>query len=202
MLGDHIPYQDPVTQSQKKAEAAGKNQTLSDIAPQPLRTFHVNDGETNDKLFVGNQIVTSKYTVVNFLPKNLVDQFSKLANIYFLGMMILQVSTTLLTPPLVKFCSIYFTVLKIDNTSNLNHKWTADNPSAVDVRHHRICSQRYIRRLEEASCGQHGKHQIGAPSRPPNHHIRDGLVEEPESRRSRQDHIRPVLPCRYHISKI
>jgi hypothetical protein len=46
----------------------------------------------NSKLFVGNHIVTSKYTVINFLPKNLVDQFSKLANIYFLAMMILQVS--------------------------------------------------------------------------------------------------------------
>jgi phospholipid-translocating ATPase len=63
------------------------------MAPQPLRTFHVNDSDTNTKLFVGNQIVTSKYTVINFLPKNLVDQFSKLANIYFLAMMILQVRT-------------------------------------------------------------------------------------------------------------
>jgi hypothetical protein len=70
----------------------------------------VNDGETNDKLFVGNQIVTSKYTVVNFLPKNLVDQFSKLANIYFLGMMILQVSTPYLHR-FVKFGSINFPVL-------------------------------------------------------------------------------------------
>lgn len=110
LLGDHIPYQDAAAQNQKKAEAGGKNQTLSDIAPQPLRTFNVNDGETNDKLFVGNQIVTSKYTVVNFLPKNLVDQFSKLANIYFLGMMILQVSTPYLHR-FVKFGSINFPVL-------------------------------------------------------------------------------------------
>ena len=57
--------------------------------PQPLRTFRVNKKKDNAKLFVGNQITTSKYTVVSFLPKNLIDQFSKLANIYFLAMMIL-----------------------------------------------------------------------------------------------------------------
>ena len=57
--------------------------------PQPLRTFKVNKKKDNTKLFVGNQITTSKYTVVTFLPKNLIDQFSKLANIYFLAMMIL-----------------------------------------------------------------------------------------------------------------
>ena len=54
--------------------------------------------------------MTSKYTVVNFLPKNLVDQFSKLANIYFLGMMILQVSTPYLHL-FVKFGSINLPVL-------------------------------------------------------------------------------------------
>ena len=124
MLGDHIPYQDPTTQNQKKGETGGKNQTISDIAPQPLRTFHVNDSETNDKLFVGNQIVTSKYTVVNFLPKNLVDQFSKLANIYFLGMMILQVSTPIPTSTVMGnsgLSNINLPVLNIDNTPNLNY---------------------------------------------------------------------------------
>jgi hypothetical protein len=41
--------------------------------------------------FKGNTVVTSKYTKVNFLPKNLTKQFSNLANVYFLLMMILQV---------------------------------------------------------------------------------------------------------------
>ena len=31
-----------------------------------------------------NRIQTSKYTCVSFVPKNLYEQFSKLANIYFL----------------------------------------------------------------------------------------------------------------------
>jgi len=31
-----------------------------------------------------NSIQTTKYNVVNFIPKNLMEQFSKLANVYFL----------------------------------------------------------------------------------------------------------------------
>jgi Phospholipid-translocating ATPase N-terminal len=68
------------------------NATASDLLPQSLRTYFINEIEQNGKLFQLNNIVTSKYTVFNFLPKNLIDQFSKLANIYFLAMMILQVS--------------------------------------------------------------------------------------------------------------
>lgn len=32
----------------------------------------------------GNEIHTSKYNLLTFLPKNLIEQFSKLANFYFL----------------------------------------------------------------------------------------------------------------------
>ena len=31
-----------------------------------------------------NHIQTSKYTCLTFIPKNLMEQFSKLANVYFL----------------------------------------------------------------------------------------------------------------------
>ena len=34
--------------------------------------------------FRDNRIKTSKYTFVTFLPKNLIEQFSKMANVYFL----------------------------------------------------------------------------------------------------------------------
>lgn len=38
-----------------------------------------------------NKICTSKYTLVNFVPKNLFEQFHRVANIYFLSLVILQV---------------------------------------------------------------------------------------------------------------
>jgi phospholipid-transporting ATPase len=37
-----------------------------------------------------NSIKTSKYTSLNFLPKNLIVQFSKVANVYFLIIGIMQ----------------------------------------------------------------------------------------------------------------
>ena len=40
-----------------------------------------------------NRITTSKYTAVSFLPKNLFEQFQRIANAYFLVLLILQVSS-------------------------------------------------------------------------------------------------------------
>ena len=50
------------------------------------RLIYINDPDkTNDKYeFTGNEIRTSKYTVITFLPKNLFIQFHRVAYIYFL----------------------------------------------------------------------------------------------------------------------
>lgn len=37
-----------------------------------------------DNAICDNSISTSKYNILNFLPKNLIEQFSKIANLYFL----------------------------------------------------------------------------------------------------------------------
>ncbi|CAG5116518.1 unnamed protein product, partial [Candidula unifasciata] len=37
-----------------------------------------------------NHISTSKYNIITFLPKNLFEQFQRLANTYFLGLLVLQ----------------------------------------------------------------------------------------------------------------
>lgn len=39
-----------------------------------------------------NQIITSKYTLLNFVPKNLFIQFQRVGNFYFLMTTIIQVS--------------------------------------------------------------------------------------------------------------
>lgn len=46
-----------------------------------------------DKLFFlqDNYIKTSKYNVITFLPRNIFEQFQRLANFYFLILLILQV---------------------------------------------------------------------------------------------------------------
>ena len=40
--------------------------------------------------YVRNKVRTSKYTLITFLPKNLLEQFRRVANIYFLALVILQ----------------------------------------------------------------------------------------------------------------
>ena len=47
--------------------------------------------DKKDKRFKSNMISTCKYTWWNFIPKNLFIQFTKLANAYFLLILILQV---------------------------------------------------------------------------------------------------------------
>lgn len=46
-------------------------------------------------LFQDNRIHTSKYNILTFLPINLFEQFQRVANAYFLFLLILQVMFTL-----------------------------------------------------------------------------------------------------------
>ncbi|OQR94359.1 phospholipid-transporting ATPase IB isoform X2 [Achlya hypogyna] len=45
-------------------------------------------------LFAGNAVRTTKYTVLSFLPLNLLEQFRRLGNVYFLFMSLLQLCAT------------------------------------------------------------------------------------------------------------
>ncbi|KAM0786967.1 hypothetical protein ACM66B_002385 [Microbotryomycetes sp. NB124-2] len=60
---------------------------------KPRRTVYVNvEGALTDpRGYERNKVRTSKYTLVSFLPKNLSEQFRRIANIYFLALVILQV---------------------------------------------------------------------------------------------------------------
>lgn len=49
-----------------------------------------NDEQNPVTIFRNNAIKTSKYTKFNFLPKNLIEQFSKMANVYFVIITIMQ----------------------------------------------------------------------------------------------------------------
>ncbi|GJE96419.1 phospholipid-translocating P-type ATPase [Phanerochaete sordida] len=43
-----------------------------------------------DHVYATNQVITSKYTVVTFVPRNLLEQFRRVANCFFLAIAILQ----------------------------------------------------------------------------------------------------------------
>lgn len=61
--------------------------------PGPPRTVFVNEHLPNDyydhkgrvkpeHIYVTNQVITSKYTIITFLPRNLLEQFRRVANVY------------------------------------------------------------------------------------------------------------------------
>jgi phospholipid-translocating ATPase len=58
----------------------------------PPRTIHVNESLPADYLdpkgkvklahtYPSNQVITSKYTIITFLPRNLLEQFRRVANL-------------------------------------------------------------------------------------------------------------------------
>ena len=56
------------------------------------RDIIANDSVYNSRFnYANNRIKTSKYTLLTFLPLNLLEQFQRLANFYFLCLLILQV---------------------------------------------------------------------------------------------------------------
>lgn len=64
------------------------------MEPRRFEVYKIyNKRRDNKKPFMDNKIHTAKYNVITFLPKNLFYQFSKMTNIYFLAMAILDVRT-------------------------------------------------------------------------------------------------------------
>ncbi|RIB13767.1 hypothetical protein C2G38_2097551 [Gigaspora rosea] len=56
----------------------------------PLPTTEVDQYGEPKEYYVPNKIRTSKYTLLTFIPKNLFEQFRRVANMYFLFLVILQ----------------------------------------------------------------------------------------------------------------
>ncbi|XP_022095115.1 probable phospholipid-transporting ATPase IF isoform X2 [Acanthaster planci] len=79
--------------------------------------------------FPDNQIISSKYTIITFLPKNLFEQFRRIANFYFLLVAILQLAIDSPVSPITSIFPLVFvisvTAIKQAYEDWLRHK--ADN---------------------------------------------------------------------------
>ncbi|KAG6810123.1 hypothetical protein H0H92_013221 [Tricholoma furcatifolium] len=69
--------------------------------PGPPRTIYVNENvpehyfarkgkPKSEFVYTSNQVITSKYTIITFFPRNLLEQFRRIANMFFLVIAIIQ----------------------------------------------------------------------------------------------------------------
>ena len=80
----------PMGEVQEMKESKSRNVYMNVPLPEEEKT---EDGY-NKQQFVRNKIRTAKYTPLSFIPKNLYFQFHNIANIYFLFIIILCVSSS------------------------------------------------------------------------------------------------------------
>ncbi|XP_048448162.1 phospholipid-transporting ATPase IF-like, partial [Rhincodon typus] len=100
----------------------------------PTRTIYVSNHFPQYESFVhqkfpDNRMISSKYTVWNFIPKNLFEQFRRIANFYFLVIFLVQLMIDTPTSPYTSGLPLFFvitvTAIKQGYEDWLRHK--ADN---------------------------------------------------------------------------
>ncbi|KDQ08052.1 hypothetical protein BOTBODRAFT_586296 [Botryobasidium botryosum FD-172 SS1] len=86
---DAVAQSRPSTAETLKKEIPGRRRNIYVNLPIPLEEQRPN----GDPLvrYVRNKVRTSKYTIITFIPKNLFEQFRRIANIYFLALVCIQV---------------------------------------------------------------------------------------------------------------
>ncbi|CAG7720170.1 unnamed protein product [Allacma fusca] len=67
--------------------------------------------ERRNREFANNQIKTSRYTLLNFIPKNLFEQFRRVANFYFLCMAVIQIVIDSPVEPFTAAAPLIFVIL-------------------------------------------------------------------------------------------
>ncbi|GAA6016553.1 hypothetical protein JCM10207_002838 [Rhodosporidiobolus poonsookiae] len=90
----NVPVPPEAQATGPKVPIPGWNKTIKDdegrVVGKEKRGFGTKDVPAPGWTFDSNQVLTSKYNIVTFLPRNLLEQFRRVANIFFLVLVILQ----------------------------------------------------------------------------------------------------------------
>ncbi|KRZ16504.1 putative phospholipid-transporting ATPase ID [Trichinella zimbabwensis] len=125
----------------KKKRKRNPQENVSEVE----RRLRANDRDYNEQFdYARNFIRTSKYNLFTFLPKNLFEQFQRLANFYFLILMILQ-----LIPQISSLTSLT-TILPLVAVLSL----TAAKDAFDDLQRHRSDNQVNNRKSQVVRGGQ------------------------------------------------
>ena len=114
-----------------------------DIGAQPFRIQ-----TTNESFYVDNKTHSSRYTVWTFLPRQLLAQFSKLANFYFLVVSIVQILPGVSTTgrystliPLVIFVGLSMLKEGLDDWQRFRQDREENNRDAARIRALEACTE-------------------------------------------------------------
>lgn len=82
----------PVRHGSRGAESDGFSMSQRELSDEDARLIYINDPEKSNERyeFAGNTVRTGKYSILTFLPRNLFEQFHRIAYIYFLVIAILN----------------------------------------------------------------------------------------------------------------
>ncbi|KAG7032916.1 Phospholipid-transporting ATPase 1 [Cucurbita argyrosperma subsp. argyrosperma] len=82
----------PVRHGSRGADSEALSLSQKEINDEDARLIYIDDPEkTNEKFeFARNSIRTGKYSILTFLPRNLFEQFHRIAYIYFLAIAVLN----------------------------------------------------------------------------------------------------------------
>ncbi|MCI12004.1 phospholipid-transporting ATPase 1-like, partial [Trifolium medium] len=88
----HSESKPSVRYGSKGADSEAFSMSQKEISDEDARLIYVDDPvKTNERFeFAGNSVRTGKYSFITFLPRNLFEQFHRVAYIYFLIIAILN----------------------------------------------------------------------------------------------------------------
>lgn len=74
----------------RKCKSSQPEKQIRIVVPNHTINKNVSDRQHPNHAYLANKIRTTRYTILSFIPKNIFEQFHRFANLYFLGVVVLN----------------------------------------------------------------------------------------------------------------